>query len=129
MRIAACVVLGLFLGFVGGMVQTLTVAVAGTWLPVGTVLVLCAIVPVSRACAWWVGSRAGAASFAVAWLVATLMLGTTTPGGDLVLTSGTRQMAYLILGSMALAACSGFPLLPEDDAAEGASGELVSNDA
>lgn len=115
MRVAACLVLGLFLGFVGAMLQTWTTSLGGATLPVGAVLVLAATVPVARACAWWVGSRWGAIAFSAGWLGATLMMGTQTPGGDLVLSSGTRQISYLVLGTMLLSAASGFPLLPEDD--------------
>ena len=118
MRVAACVVVGLFFGFVGAMVQTYTFTVAGVALPVGAVLVLAACLAVARACAWWVLSRWGAIAFSGGWLAATLMMGSTTPSGDLVLSSGTRQVSYLIAGSMLLAAASGFPLLPDDDKPE-----------
>lgn len=117
MRVAASLVLGLFLGFVGAMLQTWTTSVGGATIPVGAILVLTATVPVARACAWWVGSRWGAIAFSAGWLGATLMMGTQTPGGDLVLSSGTRQISYLILGTMLLSAASGYPLLPEDDEA------------
>jgi hypothetical protein len=115
MRVAACLVLGLTLGAVAAMVQTWEAVVGGHRLPVGTVLALVSVLAVARACAWWVGSRLGAIGFSVGWLAATLMMGTTTPGGDLVLSSGTRQMAYLVVGTMLLSAASGYPLLPEDD--------------
>jgi hypothetical protein len=97
------------------MVQSYTPQVLGVRLPVGVVLALVAVVLVARACAWWSGSRLGAITFSVGWLAATLIMGTSTADGDLVLDSGTRQMAYLILGTIALSAASGFPLLPEDD--------------
>ena len=115
MRLAACVVMGLFFGFVGAMVQTYTVPLGTVALPVGAILVLAACIPVARACAWWVLSRWGAITFSGGWLGATLMMGSTTPGGDLVLSSGTRQVSYLIVGSMLLSAACGYPLLPEDD--------------
>jgi Family of unknown function (DUF6113) len=115
MRAAAALVLGLFLGFIGAMVQTFTPAVAGVRVPVGMALALVAVFLVARACAWWSGSRLGAVTFSVGWLAATLMMGTASAGGDLVLSSGTRQMAYLILGTIALSACCGYPLLPEED--------------
>jgi hypothetical protein len=111
------------------MVQTWTVPAGGQALPVGTVLVLAALLPLVRACAWWSGSRAGAATFAVGWLAATLMMGTTTAGGDLVLSSGTRQVAYLILGTMMLSAASGYPLLPEDDTPRPAAAQMAADDA
>ena len=115
MRAAAALVLGLFLGFVGAMVQTFTPPVAGMRLPIGMALALVAAVLVARACAWWSGSRLGAITFSIGWVAATLIMGTESAGGDLVLSSGTRQMAYLILGTIALSACCGYPLLPEED--------------
>ncbi len=120
MRVAASLVLGLFLGFVGAMLQTWTTSVGTITIPVGVILVLAAILAVARACAWWVGSRWGSIGFSAGWLGATLMMGTQTPGGDLVLSSGTRQIAYLILGTLLLSAASGFPLLPEDEGAAAA---------
>lgn len=118
MRAAALLVLGLFLGFVGALVQAWQAWVGPALIPVGTLMVLACLVPVSRACAWWVDSRWGAISFSVGWLAATLMMSTQTPGGDLVLSAGTRQIAYLMGGTMLLAAACGYPLLsPQDEPA------------
>jgi hypothetical protein len=118
MRAATSLVIGLLLGSVGAMVQTYTPLVLGMRLPVGAALALVAVVLVARGCAWWTGSRLGAATFSVGWLAASLIMGSTTGGGDLVLDSGNRQMAYLVLGTIALSAACGFPLLPEDDSPE-----------
>jgi hypothetical protein len=135
-RIAATLVLGLFVGFVGAMVQWYSPTVAGHSVPVGAAIALLAVVPVARACAWWVGSRWGAIGFSVGWLAATLMMGTESPGGDLVLTGSTDSavsgpLAYLLIGTMALSAACGYPLLPEDDtpAPGDAVGNLVVGDA
>ena len=118
MRAAALLVLGLFFGFTGAMIQTHTLAVGSVRLPTGAVLVLVATVLVARAGAWWQGSRLGAVTFSVGWLAGTLMMGSETGAGDLILTSGTRQMAYLIGGTILLAAACGYPLLPQDDRPE-----------
>jgi hypothetical protein len=115
MRAVTSLILGLILGVVGAMVQTFTPLVLGLRMPLGAAMALVAVVLVARACAWWTGSRLGAITFSVGWLAATLIMGSTTAGGDLVLDSGNRQMAYLALGTIALSACCGFPLLPEDD--------------
>lgn len=115
MRAAALLVLGLLFGFVGALIQTYTITVGSVRLPVGAVLTLVAVVLVARAGAWWQGSRLGAVTFSVGWLVATLMMGSTTGAGDLILSSGTRQIGYLIGGTILLAAACGFPLLPVDD--------------
>jgi hypothetical protein len=121
MRAAALVVLGLFFGFIGAAIQTHTLGVGSVRLPTGALLALVAVVLVARAGAWWQGSRLGAITFSVGWLASTLMMGSTTAAGDLILTSGTRQMGYLIAGTMLLAAACGYPLLPADDDADTAS--------
>jgi hypothetical protein len=115
MRVAALLVLGLFLGFVGALLQTYTTAVGSAQLPTGAVLALVAITFVARAGAWWQGSRWGAISLSVGGLTATLLMGMQTGAGDLILTSGTRQIGYMIVGTIVLSAACGLPLLPEDD--------------
>lgn len=115
MRAAALLVLGLFLGFAGALIQTHTLALGSVRVPTGSLLTLVAIVLVARAGAWWQGSRLGAITFSVGWLAATLMMGSKTGAGDLILSSGTRQMGYLMGGTILLAAACGFPLLPTDD--------------
>ena len=116
-RAASVALVGLFLGFLGAMVQTYVVRVGGQSLPVGVALALVALVLVARACAWWVDSRWGAVLFSSAWLVTTLLMATTTSGGDLVVSAGDRQLAYLVIGAMVLASACGFPLLPGDSEA------------
>ncbi len=120
MRAAALLVLGLFLGFVGAVLQTHTTAIGSVTVPSGGIVGVVAIVLVARAGAWWVGSRWGAIAVSLGWLTATLIMGSETAAGDLILSSGTRQMAYLIGGSMLLATACGFPLLPEEEASQGA---------
>jgi hypothetical protein len=97
------------------------------------VAVLIVVLLIARAGAWWMGSRWGAIVFSVGWLVATLAMASTTPGGDLIINAGTRQALYLIGGSVLLAIACGFPLLPEDDADQpvqdtGLPAEPVSSD-
>ncbi len=115
MRAAALLVLGLLFGFAGALIQTHTLTVGSVRLPSGALVTLVAVVLVARAGAWWQGSRLGAITFSVGWLAATLMMGSKTGAGDLVLDSGTRPMGYLIGGTILLAAACGFPLLPADD--------------
>ncbi|HEX6888823.1 MAG TPA: DUF6113 family protein [Candidatus Nanopelagicales bacterium] len=116
MRVTASALLGLVLGVLGALVQWWSPALGSVGLPVGAVLVVVVVALVARACAWWQGSRLGAVAVSVGWLVSTLVMATTSRSGDLVLSSGVQQEAYLIGGAMVLAACCGFPLLPEDDA-------------
>ncbi|MCU0301928.1 MAG: hypothetical protein MUF35_10055 [Candidatus Nanopelagicales bacterium] len=117
-RLLAALAVGLLLGLVGAAAQSWAPDLLGVRLPVGAAIGVVTAALVARACAWWVGSRAGAVAHSVGWLGATLAMGTTTPSGDLVLSSGTRQVGYLVVGSMVLAACCGFPLLPDDDTPE-----------
>jgi hypothetical protein len=116
-RAVGLVLVGLFLGAVGALVQAYQVHVLSTRVPLGTIVVLAALVPVARAGAWSMGSRAGALALSLGWLVATLLMGTQTPSGDLVLNSGTRQVAYLIGGTVLLSAACGFPLVVPEEAA------------
>ncbi len=118
MRAAALILLGLFLGFVGALVQAYEQPVGPVVVPLGLLLVLASLVPVARASAWWIGSRLGAVLFSTGWVAATLVMGSPMPGGDLVLASGWREMTYLIGGTILLGASCGFPLLPEDDRTE-----------
>lgn len=115
LRLVGCLVIGLALGATTAMAQTWTMRVGGAHLPVGAVASVLTVVLVARACAWWTDSRLGAVVMASGWLVATLAMGSTTSGGDLVISSGTRQVAYLVAGSVLLAAACAFPLLPAHD--------------
>jgi|APLow6443716910_1056828.scaffolds.fasta_scaffold62399_2 hypothetical protein len=115
MRAAALLVLGLLFGFAGALIQTFTITVGSVRLPAGALLTLVAVVLVARAGAWWQGSRLGAITFSIGWLAASLMMGSKTGAGDLILSSGTRQMGYLIGGTILLATACGYPLLPADD--------------
>ena len=115
MRTFLVIVLGLVAGMIGAMLQTYVLRVGNAAIPVGAVAVLIVLLLIARACAWWIGSRTGAILLSVPWLIATLAMATTTPGGDLVINAGPRQALYVLGGSMLLAAACGFPLLPEDD--------------
>ncbi|MGB8022186.1 MAG: DUF6113 family protein [Candidatus Nanopelagicales bacterium] len=115
MHAVVLVVIGVLLGAVGALLQAVVVQVGGVAVPIGALLVLAALVPVARACAWWADSRWGALLFSVGWLGASLLMATTTPGGDLVLAAGTRQMAYLIGGTIVLAITCTFPLMVRED--------------
>lgn len=112
LRLIGCVVAGIALGATTAMVQTWTIRVGGAHLPVGAVASVITVVLFARACAWWVRSRWGGVAMAGGWLAATLLMGSTTSGGDLVISSGTRQLGYLVAGSVLLAAACAFPLLP-----------------
>lgn len=115
MRAAALLILGIFFGFVGALIQTYTTTVGSVRLPTGALLAIVAITLIARAGAWWQGSRLGAVTFSGGWLTATLLMGIETGAGDLILTSGDRQIGYLIVATILLSAACGLPLLPQDD--------------
>jgi hypothetical protein len=110
MRTAACLLLGALVGFCGAFIQTLVLASGRA--PLGAVASLIAAFLVARAVAWWAGTRAAGATFLAGWLAASIRMGTTTSGADLVLTNGTRELFYLGLGCVILSAAASFPLLP-----------------
>ena len=117
MRAAALLVLGLFFGFTAAMIQTHTLGTAGS-------VRLPTVTRARSQLCWSPGRRlvgrgpACARDLLGRWLAATLMMGSETGAGDLILTTGTRQMAYLVGGTILLAAACGYPLLPQDDTPE-----------
>jgi hypothetical protein len=110
-RVLALLLLGVMVGVFTAILQAQRIQVGQVWVPTGVVLALAVLVPIARAAAWWLRSRWGAACLGLGWLVATLTLGTSASRGDLILDSGPRQISYLVIGSVLLAACATFPLL------------------
>jgi hypothetical protein len=101
----------------GAILQAQRVQVGTVWIPTGFFVAIAVLVPLSRAAAWWLRSRLGAVYLGIGWLIGTLAMGTSSPWGDLILDSGTRQLAYLVIGAVLLAAAATLPLLDDDPAA------------
>lgn len=111
MRAILLLLLGVGLGILGAIVAAARWHLGSLTIPVGLVVVLAALPPIARAAAWWVTSRLGALAVGGGWLVATLVLGSTSPSGDVLLVNNWQSIAYLSGGSLILAACASLPLL------------------
>lgn len=102
---------GVAVGVIGAFVQANRLLVGTVAVPWGTVLVLVTLVLGVRGASWLVGSRVGGAAAYAGWLVATVLLAVSSPSGDLAISDGGRQLAYLLVGVVLGAAASSFPLV------------------
>ena len=103
---------GLLLGLVGAGLSAVRITVAGVSIPWGLALVLTALGVGARSAAWLVGSRRGAASVTVGWMVPTLAFAALTPGGDVLLPDLPRTYVYLLGGVVVSTLASTLPLPP-----------------
>ncbi len=78
--------------------------------PWGTVLLLIAIVLVTRLATISVGTRWAGWLFFTGWLAATVLLSADSPSSDLAISSGARQMTYLFGGIVLGAAAATLPV-------------------
>ncbi|HUR13345.1 MAG TPA: DUF6113 family protein [Mycobacteriales bacterium] len=76
----------------------------GVTVPLAAVLALVGNLVVGRAGARELGRPLGAALPGFAWIATALLLGTSGPGGDAVVTSGWRGVGFLVAGSAAAVA-------------------------
>jgi hypothetical protein len=106
--------LGVVIGAAGAFVQAARWIVDtpwGTWsIPWGMVFVWAVLLMAIRAGTWALRTRWGSWSVLLGWLVATIALSTESPSGDLALSGGTRQLAYLLGGVILGSAAATFPL-------------------
>ena len=93
---------GLVIGSLGALVQADRRVVGGHTVWWGLVLVVVVLGVCVRAASYLVGDRRGGALVAVGWLVPTLVLAGSGPGGDVILPSTDRSTWYL--GSSAVVA-------------------------
>jgi hypothetical protein len=129
MRAIALLLLGIGVGVLGAIVQAQRLTVGSVMIPTGLVVALAVLVPIARAGAWWLESRFGALCIGVGWLIGTLSMGTSSPWGDLVLDSGTRQLSYLIIGSGLMAAAVSYPVVDRHAARPQAVPETAASPA
>ncbi len=104
------VVGGLLLGVAGALVQATTVSIAGRDVPWGLVATLVTLGVAVRGAVWVRRRRLGGVVVAVGWVVATLVLAQTGPGGDVLLPEGWRSQVYLVGGVIVAALAAGWPL-------------------
>lgn len=104
---------GFVFGVIGAFVQADRLVIEGDStivIPWGVVVVLLALVAVIRGGAWLVRARLGGAMVFIGWIAATLLLAVESSSGDLALSSGGRQLAYLLIGAILGAGAATFPI-------------------
>lgn len=100
--VLALLVAGAAMGVLGAFVQAHRGLVDLPWgslaVPWGVALALIALLAGIRGGAWATGSRWGAWAVLGGWLAATVAMSAESPSGDLALSGGGRQLAYLLGG-------------------------------
>ena len=103
------VAVGVVVGVLGAFVQAARFMVGDVSVPWGTVLVLVALLVLVRGAVEAAESRWGGWALFTGWLAATLVFASEMPSGSLVVSSGTRQLVYLMVGVVAAAAAATVP--------------------
>lgn len=106
---AGCLVSGLLLGIVGAFLQGARFLIGGVTVPWGLVVAIAALIIVIRAGIELTTSRWGGWLVLLAWIAVTVAFAAELPSGDLVISAGNRQMAYLLGGVIAGAAAATVP--------------------
>lgn len=106
---AGCVAAGIVLASIGAFLQGARWTVAGTTIPWGLVVSLVALVVLVRAGVDLMASRWGGWLILVSWIAVTVAFAAELPSGDLVISAGGRQMAYLLGGVIVGAAAATVP--------------------
>lgn len=106
-----CVAAGLVIGIVGAFLQGARLVIAGTVIPWGLVVSLIALVVLVRAAVDLTGLRWGGWLLLLAWIGVTVAFAAELPSGDLVISAGGRQMAYLLGGVIVGAAAATVPAI------------------
>lgn len=117
--------IGLVIGVVGGFVQSMrwVTPLAGLALPWGAVLATATALLAVRAAVWLLRRRSAGWVTLTGWVVGTLVVATRSPSGDLALSAGTRQWAYVLAVVVLGAAASTFPIRDESSLTIDRSGE------
>jgi len=115
----ASLIAGLVIGLMGAFVQAhRSVLVLGDRymvLPWGVVIVLAVLVVAIRGVTLGAKSRWSGWLLLAGWIAMTVFLASETAGGDIAISSGIRQWAYLLVGAVigsAVATLPGRPLRP-----------------
>ena len=112
MRVLAylgCLLVGLAIGIAGAFLQGSRFLVGGVTLPWGLVVALVALLVLVLAGIEITRSRWGGWIVLLAWIAATVAFAAELPSGDLVISAGGRQMAYLLGGVIIGAAAATVP--------------------
>ena len=112
MRVLAylgCLMAGLVIGIAGAFLQGARFLVGGATVPWGLVLALVALLVLVRAGIEVTRSRWGGWIVLLAWIATTVAFAAELPSGDLVISAGGRQMAYLLGGVIVGAAAATVP--------------------
>ncbi|MGA0980494.1 MAG: DUF6113 family protein [Candidatus Nanopelagicales bacterium] len=93
----------------GAFLQGARWIIADVAIPWGLVLALIALIVLIRAAVDLTGSRWGGWIVLLAWIAVTVAFAAELPSGDLVISAGGRQMAYLVGGVIVGAAAATVP--------------------
>ena len=104
-----CLLAGLAIGIAGAFLQGARFLLGGTTIPWGLVLALVALLVLVRAGIEVTRSRWGGWIVLLAWIATTVAFAAELPSGDLVISAGGRQMAYLLGGVIVGAAAATVP--------------------
>lgn len=113
-RAFGLLLVGAVVGLIGAFLQASRLVETTPWgqviIPWGLVFVIIVLVVTIRGGAWAGRSRIGAWAVFVGWLLATIAMAGESPSGDLALSGGARQWAYLLAGVILGAAAATFPV-------------------
>ena len=111
----ALVVLGLAAGVADGFVQAMRWSAHTPWgtvvVPWGAVLAVVVLLSLIRGAVWALRTLVGGWLVLGGWLVATLWAASASPSGDLAISAGGRQWAYVLGGVILGAASATFPVI------------------
>ena len=105
----ACLAAGIVIGAVGAVLPGARWIIGDVAIPWGLILALIALIVLVRAAVDLTGSRWGGWIVLLAWIAVTVAFAAELPSGDLVISAGGRQMAYLIGGVIVGAAAATVP--------------------
>lgn len=106
---AGCLGAGIVIGIAGAFLQGARTMAGDVAVPWGLVLALVALLVLVRAGVEVTRSRWGGWIVLGTWIVVTVAFAAELPSGDLVISAGGRQMAYLLGGVIAGAAAATVP--------------------
>lgn len=100
------VLIGIQLGLIGAFLSVQVLHVGDVGLPIGPLVAVAANLFFGLWAAGITGNRSAGVAPAVGWLGTVLLLSTSRPEGDLVITNSGRGVAFLLLGALAWAAAA-----------------------